>query len=150
MASLQEQLQADLVSAMKARDKARLSVLRMVSARVKDAAIEKRAPLEDAEVQRLLMTYAKQREDGLEEARRAGREDLAEQEQFELEVVRAYLPEPLGDSDLQALVDAVVQELGASTMKDMGRVMKAAIERAEGRADGNRISAAVKSRLARA
>jgi uncharacterized protein len=147
MSSLQQRLQTDLVTAMKAREKQKVSVLRMLSARIKDAVIEKRSELDDAEVQKLLLTYAKQREDGLVEARKAEREDLAAQEEFELKLVRAYLPEPLSDAELSSLVGEVVASTGAATMKDMGRVMKAAIDRADGRADGNRISAAVKSHL---
>jgi hypothetical protein len=132
---------------MKARDKERVSVLRMLSARIKDAVIEKRDELDDAEVQKLLLTYAKQREDGKAEAEKAGRPDLVEREEFELKVVGDYLPEPLSDEELATLVRSVIDETGAASMKDMGRVMKAAIERAEGRAAGNRISAAVKSAL---
>lgn len=145
--SLQERLKADMVAAMKARDKDRTSVLRMLNSRIKDVAIEKRAEVDDEDVQKLLLTYAKQREEGVAEAKKAGREDLAQREEFELELVREYLPEPLSDDELAALVDEVVTETGAASMKDMGRVMKTAIERAAGRADGNRISAAVKSRL---
>jgi len=147
MSSLTERLQADLVTAMKARDKERVSVLRMLSARIKDAVIEKRGELDDAEVQKLLLTYAKQREDGKAEAEKAGRPDLVEREEFELKVVGDYLPEPLSDEELTTLVRSVIDETGAASMKDMGRVMKAAIERAEGRAAGNRISPAVKSAL---
>ena len=135
------------MAAMKAREKDRVSVLRMLSSRIKDAAIEKRGELNDAEVQKILLTYAKQREEGVAEAKKAGREDLAQKEEFELELVRQYLPEPLTEDEITALVDEVVEETGASSMKEMGQVMKIALERASGRADGGRISAAVKSRL---
>jgi len=145
---LAERLRADMVSAMKAKEKERLGVIRMLLAAAKDAAIEKRGDLEDDEVMRLLMSYAKKREEALAEAKKAGRDDLAAKEAFELEVVRGYLPAPLGAEELEALVDEVVAEVGASTMKDMGRVMKVCQERARGRADGSRLSAAVKSRLA--
>jgi hypothetical protein len=143
-----DRLRADMVAAMKAREKEKLSVLRMLIAAIKDAAIEKRDELDDEEVTRLLMSYAKKREESRQEAQKLGREDLVAKEGFELEVVRGYLPTPLSDHELQALVDEVVTETGASSIKDMGRVMKLLQERAAGRADGSRISAVVKSRLA--
>lgn len=147
MAPLADRLHSDMVAAMKAREKERLSVLRMLLAAVKDARIEKRADLDDDEVLKLLMSYAKKREEARHEAEKQGREDLAAKESFELEVVQGYLPRQLDEGELQELVEAVVAETGASSMKDMGRVMKLCQERAAGRADGSRISALVKSRL---
>jgi uncharacterized protein YqeY len=146
--SLGDRLKADMIAAMKAKEKERLAVLRMLIARLKDAAIEKRDVLSAEEELRLIATYAKQREEGLAEAEKAGRADLAEKERFELGIVRAYLPEPLGDEELAALVDEVVAELGASSMKDMGAVMKTVLARAAGRVDGSRVSPLVKARLA--
>lgn len=146
--SLFERLQSDMKAAMKARDKDRLGVLRMLISKVKSAAIDDPQATEDEGVTRVLLTYAKQREEGLEEARKAGRDELAEAEEFELSVVRSYLPEPLSDDELESLVETVIADEGASSMKDMGRVMKAAIARADGRADGGRVSAVVKKKLA--
>ena len=143
-----ERLKADTVTAMKAREKDKVTVLRMLTSKLKDIAIEKRAELTEDEELKVLMTYAKQREEGLVEAKKAGRDDLVAKEQAELDLVRGYLPEPLSDGDLDALVEAIVAETGASSMKDMGRVMKEATARAAGRADGGRISARVKARLA--
>jgi uncharacterized protein YqeY len=146
--SLREEIQRDMIAAMKAKEKEKTGVLRMLFSRLKDAAIDSREELDrDAET-RILMTYAKQREEGLVEARKANREDLILSEQFELDLVRGYLPEPLGDAELEALVVAVIAEEGAASMKDMGRVMKATTARAAGRADGTRISALVKQKLA--
>ncbi len=116
---------------------------------MKDAAIAKKAPLEDDEVLKLLMSYAKKREEAREEAVKAGRPELAEKESYELSVVKAYLPEALSDEELTELVESVIAELQASSMKDMGAVMKLCQERAQGRADGSRISALVRSRLGR-
>src|SRR6056297_1597755 len=144
--SLFERLQSDMKAAMKARDKDRLGVLRMLISKVKSTAIDDPQATEDAGVTRVLMTYAKQREEGLEEARKAGRDELAAAEEFELSVVRSYLPEPLSDEELESLVEAVIADEGASSMKDMGRVMKSAIARADGRADGGRVSATVKKK----
>jgi uncharacterized protein YqeY len=147
MSQLHEKIQEDIKTAMRAHEKERLSVLRMLHSAVKDLLIEKRAPVDDAEVTRVLLSYAKKREEALAEATKAKREDLADKERFELQVVRGYLPKPLVDAELDALVAAVVAESGATTLKDMGAVMKLAVARAEGRADGARISAAVKRRL---
>jgi uncharacterized protein YqeY len=145
--SLADRLHVDMVAAMKAKDKDRLSVLRMLIAGVKDAAIEKRAALKDDETLRVLSAYAKKRQEAQAEARKAGRDELAAREEFELSVVRSYLPQPLTDAQLQELVDTVVVELGAASIKDMGRVMKACLERAAGRADGSRLNPLVKARL---
>ena len=146
--SMGDRLKADMIQAMKAKDKERLTVLRMLIARLKDAAIDKRDVLSAEEELRLIATYAKQREEGLAEAEKAGRADLAEKERFELQLVRSYLPEPLDEARLGALVEKVIEETGASSMKDMGAVMKAVLARAAGRADGGKVSAIVKSKLA--
>jgi uncharacterized protein YqeY len=136
-----------MVTAMKQKEKERLSVLRMLLASVKDATIEKRAEPSDEEVLRLIQSYAKKREDAKKEAIRAERDDLVAKEEFELRVLQDYLPEAMDEDELKKLVEAVVNELGATSMKDMGRVMKACQERAQGRADGSRISALVKPLL---
>ena len=144
---LAEQLRSDMIAAMKAREKAKLSVLRMLVSAVKDAEIEKREEIDDDEVLRLLMSYAKKREEAKQEAAKLGREDLVAQEGFEMEVVKAYLPAQLSDEELQAIVAEAMEETGAASMKDMGRVMKLCQERVAGRAGGSRISAMVKSQL---
>jgi uncharacterized protein YqeY len=143
-----DRLKKDMVEAMKAKDKERLAVLRMLIARLKDAAIDKRDVLSADEELRLIATYAKQRAEGLAEAEKAGRSDLADRERFELDLVRQYLPAPLSDEELGTLVDEAIVETGASSMKDMGGVMKVVLARAAGRADGGKVSALVKSRLA--
>ena len=146
-ASLQDQLKSDMIAAMKAKQKERLSVIRMLLAAVKDAAIEKQSELSDEEVQRILASYAKKRQEGVTQMEELGREDLAAKERAELEICRAYLPEQLSDDELAALVTAVIDELGAGSMRDMGAVMKLCKERVDGRADGSRISALVKAKL---
>jgi uncharacterized protein YqeY len=145
--SLQERLKGDMIAAMKAKDKERLAVLRMLVSTVKDAAIDKRAELTDDDVLKLLMSYAKKREESQAQMTEAGRDDLAAKEAQELEVVREYLPKPLDEAQLRELVQGVIADLGATTMKDMGRVMKECTARAAGQADGSRISAVVKSQL---
>ncbi len=146
--SLGDRLKADMISAMKAKEKEKLAVLRMLIAKLKDAAINKRDVLSAEEELRLISTYAKQREEGVVEAEKAGREDLAEKERFELELVRSYLPAPLDDTELAALVDEVIAAEGATSMKEMGGVMKIVLARAAGRTDGGKVSALVKARLA--
>lgn len=145
--SLSERLKSDMIGAMKAKDKDRVAVLRMLVSAVKDAAIAKRADLDDDEVIKLLMSYAKKREEAQAQMAEAGRDDLAAKEAQELAIVKEYLPQPLGDAQLAEMVQAVIGELGASSMKDMGKVMKECTARAGGRADGTRISAVVRSLL---
>jgi len=145
--SIVERLKADTVAAMKAKDKDRVGVLRMLSSALKDEAIKTRADVDDETATRILMSYAKKREETLAEMTKAGRDDLAEKERRELSVVREYLPEPMDDAALEALVREIIAEVGASSMKDMGQVMKTAQERVAGRAPGGRISALVKSLL---
>lgn len=144
-----ERLQGDMKTAMKAREKEKLGVLRMLISKVKDAAIDDPAAKEDASVESILTKYAKQRLDGAEEARKAEREDLVASEQAEYEMVKAYLPEALSDEELETLVTEVIAAEGASSMKDMGKVVKACMAQAGARAEGGRVSAVVKQKLAR-
>ena len=146
--SMFDRLQTDMKTAMKARDKDRLAVLRNLISKIKADAIDDPAATADEGVMRCLLTYAKQREEGIEEARRAQREDLVVREQQELDLVRGYLPAPFSDEELEAFVAEVLRDEGATSMKDMGRVMKNIVPRAGGRADGSRLSAAVKRHLA--
>lgn len=147
MSELAGRIQEDIKTAMRAKEKERLSVLRMLHSAVKDRAIETREDVTDEEVQKILMSYAKKREEAKAEAEKADRPDLAEKEAFELSVVKSYLPEPLDDAQLENLVTTAIAEVGASSMKDMGAVMKLCTDRAEGRADGSRISAVVRQKL---
>ena len=146
--SLADKIRQDMIAAMKAKEKERTTVLRMLLSSVKEAAIDKRADLDDDEVMKLLMSYAKKREETLAQMNEAGRADLAAKEESELAIVRAYLPQPLTDQELTELVQGVISETGATSMKDMGRVMKECQQQVAGRADGGRISQLVKSLLA--
>ena len=147
MSKLLARIQEDVKVAMKAREKERVGVLRMLHAAMKDAAIAKRAELDEDEALKIVMSYAKKREEAISEARKAGREDMAAKEEAELEIVRGYLPEPLSDGALEAMVLAAIAEIGADSMKQMGQVMKLCTERAAGRADGSRISSLVRAKL---
>ena len=138
----------DAKAALKAGDKRRLSVLRLILADVKRVEIDKRCDLDDAGVVAVLQKMAKQRNEAMEQFAAARREDLREREQFELEVIQSYLPEPLSGDELARLIDRAVEQTGASDMRAMGRVMSAVKEMAEGRADMAQVSREVKRRLA--
>lgn len=141
-------LQQDVVVAMKARDKDRLGVLRQIQAAIKQVAIDERRELDEAAILKVLQGYAKKVRDSLASAEEAGRADLTAAARAELALVQSYLPAALSDDELAALVDAVIAEIGASGPKQMGQVMQAVMGRVAGRAEGGRVSALVKSRLA--
>jgi uncharacterized protein YqeY len=133
--------------AMKARDKQRVSVLRLVNAEIKRIEVDDRVELDDDGVLTVLNRMLKQRNDSLTQYKDADRADLADQEQFEIDLIREFMPEPLSESDLDALLESIVAETGAQTMKDMGKVMGKLKEAAHGRADMGSLSAKVKARL---
>ena len=147
--SIKDQLTADMKQAMKDREagKLRLSVIRMVRANIKNVEINDKRELNDDEVLAVLMKEVKMRQDSLEEFQKAGREDLVAQTKEELEVLKVYLPEALSDEELKAIVAEVVAEVGATTMKDMGKVMPAVMAKTKGRADGKRINVMVRELL---
>ena len=146
--SLQQQIVADLTSAMKAKDADRLSTLRMVKANLMNRQIEKGSELSDDEVTKALQSLVKQRRDSIEQYEKAGRNELAAKEQFEISVIEIYLPQAASQEEIDAAVNSAVAELGASSMKEMGAVMKAAMAKLAGKsADGKLVSEAVKSRL---
>jgi uncharacterized protein len=146
--SLKEQIISDLTTAMKSRDAARLSTLRMVKAAFMNREIEKMGALDDDEMLKLLRSMVKQRRDSIEQYTKGGRQDLVDHEQAEIEVISAYLPQSASSEEIEAAVNAAIAETGASSMKDMGRVMKAAQAQLAGKnADGREISEMVKSKL---
>lgn len=144
---LLQQITDDMKAAMKAGDKAKLAAIRMLRAAIKDREIELGHALDDTETQAVVARLVKQRNDAANQYREAGRSDLETAELSEAALLQAYLPEPLSDSELAALVDAVVAETGAAGMRDMGKVMAGVKERAEGRADMSKVSGLVKARL---
>ncbi len=145
--SASERIRQDLKTAMRERDKPRLGALRMLGAALKNGEIEAGRPLEEQEEQTILRRQLKQREESAEAFRKAGREDQAAAETAEADVVRAYLPQPLSPEEMEKVVDAAIQETGATGMRDMGRVMGRATQLSEGRAEGRELSALVKARL---
>ena len=145
--SASERIRQDLKTAMRERDKPRLGALRMLGAALKNGEIEAGRPLEEQEEQTILRRQLKQREESAEAFRKAGREGQAASEAAEADVVRVYLPRPLSAEEMEKVVDAAIQETGATGMRDMGRVMGRATQLSEGRAEGRELSALVKERL---
>jgi len=146
--SLKDRLQADMVAAMKARDTERRDALRYLLAGVKNQEIDKRSALTEQEEIAWLRTAAKQRRDSIEMFQQGGRDDLAQRELSQLAVLEEYLPQQMSDDELEVFVKAGIAEIGASSPKDMGKVMGALTPRAAGRVDGKRLSAAVRAALA--
>jgi len=149
--ALTEQIQKDITTAMKARDEARLSTLRMVKSALKNREVEKMAPLDDKEAQQVLSTLIKQRKDSVEQFTKGGRQELADKEAAEIVLIESYLPKAAGEVEIAAGVKTVIAEMGSPTIKDMGTVMKNAMAKfaAEGmRVDGKIVSEAVKKELA--
>jgi uncharacterized protein YqeY len=146
--NLTARIESDALAAMKAREEPRLGVLRLLKTAAKMRQVELRRPLTDDEMLDVIARQVKQRRESVEQFAAAGRADLVAKEEREIEVLLDYLPAPLSDAELSAAVDAAVAELGASTMKDMGRVVQSVLTAHKGRADGKRVSAAVKARLA--
>jgi uncharacterized protein YqeY len=140
-------LQAAVVAAMKAKDKERLGVLRMLQAALKQVEVDTRAELDDAGVIKVLASYAKKVKDQVKSYGEGGRDDLKAAAEAELAIVGEFLPAEMSDTELEAIVAAVVAETGASGPQDMGRVMKEVMPRTAGRADGSRVSAMVKRKL---
>lgn len=149
--SISEQVQKDMVAAMRSREELRLSTLRMVKSALKNKEIEKRAPLDDKEAQQVLSTLIKQRRDSIEQFEKGGRKELADKEAAEIAIIEAYLPKALGEEDIAATVKSTIAEMGAPTMKDMGTVMKnvmAKLQASGARVEGKTVSEIVKKQLA--
>ena len=146
--SLSKQIVADLTTAMKAQDANRTSTLRMVKAAMMNRQIEKGSELDDDDMQKLLRSLVKQRRDSIEQYEKAGRQELVDKEKAEIEVIETYLPQAASQDEILQAVAAAIAETGATSMKDMGKVMKAAQAALAGKnADGKLVSEAVKAKL---
>jgi uncharacterized protein YqeY len=145
--SLQDEISRQTKEAMKGRDRPRVEALRMLTSALKNGEIEKGEPLTEDEEIAVLRRQLKQREESAEAFRKAGREEQARAEETEAEIVRRYLPAPLSDEEMIEIVDEVINETGATSMREMGAVMGRATARAGNRADGKRLSAIVRARL---
>lgn len=149
MDDLFARLQADLKVAMRARDAERTSVLRMLLARIqeKQVAGDERTTLSDEQIEKVLVSFAKQRREAADAFAQAGREDLQAKEMREHDIVRSYLPELLDEASIRAVLQEVVTSTGAHSPKDLGKVMGVAMQRLRGRADGARVRALVRELL---
>jgi uncharacterized protein YqeY len=144
---LKQRIQEDVTAAMRARDKPRLSALRLVTAAIKQLEVDSRTQVDDPDVLRVLEKMLKQRRDSLRQYSDAGRQDLADQESYEIAVIETYMPEALTAEELQALIDAAIVETGAHSIRDMGKVMGLLKSRVQGRADLGAVSGTVKQKL---
>jgi uncharacterized protein len=149
MSALPDRIQSDLTTAMKARDRETVGTLRLVLAAIRNLRVAegRSGEVTDAETVDLLTREAKRRTEAAEAYAQAGRDDLADQERRELEILRRYLPAQLDADELARIVDEAVAETGASTPGDLGRVMSAVMPRVRGRADGKQVNALVRERL---
>jgi uncharacterized protein YqeY len=146
--ALNDEVSADIAAAMKARDAARLSALRMLKAAVMNKSVERGRDLEDSEVLQVIASLVKQRRDSIEQFTKAGRTDLVEKETGEIAVLQAYLPPSATPEEINAAVAEAIAETGASSPKDMGKVMKAVMPKLAGKnADGKAVNEAVRRTL---
>jgi len=145
--TLKAQIQEDVKTAMRARDQKRLTALRLITAAIKQIEVDKRIELDDQAVLGVLDKMVKQRRESLDQYQSAGRDDLAAQEQYELDLLAPYLPEPLSDDEVAELIRQAVADTGASSIRDMGAVMNKLRGDVQGRADMKAVSSAVKAQL---
>ena len=146
--SLKEQIKNDIKDAMRAKETVKRDTLRNIQAAIKQIEVDERRDVSDADVEAIMMKYLKQREDAKTQFADAGRGDLVEKEEAEIAIVKAYLPEPMDDTELEAILKEIITSVGAESMKDMGKVMGAAKAAIGSRADGGRINVMVKKLLA--
>ncbi|GKS10150.1 hypothetical protein YDYSY3_11500 [Paenibacillus chitinolyticus] len=145
--SLSERLNDDMKQAMKSQDKFTLSVIRMVKASIKNIEIDQRRTIDDNEVLDVLNREVKQRKDSLQEFKNAGRDDLADSLHAEIDILMKYLPQQLTEEEVSAIVKQTIQEVGASSKADMGKVMSALMPKVKGRADGKLVNQLVQQNL---
>jgi len=146
--NLKEQIKNDIKAAMRAKENHKRDTLRNIQAAIKQIEVDQRIEADDAAVEKILMKYAKQREDAIVQFKEAGRDDLVKKDEMELALVMSYLPEPMSDDELESILKEVIINTGAASMKDMGKVMGAAKSAIGSRADGGRINQIVKKLLA--
>ena len=145
--TLKAQILDDVKSAMRARDQKRLTALRLITSAIKQIEVDKRIEVDDQIVLGILDKMVKQRRESLEQYESAGRDDLAAQEKFELDLISVYLPEALSDEEVAALIKQAIADTGASSIRDMGAVMNRLRAEVQGRADMKAVSSAVKAQL---
>jgi len=146
--SLKDKILQDMKEAMKARDQLRLSTLRLLVSQIKNREIDAKGELKDDEVLALIRKEVKQRLDSISQYEKGGRQDLADKERAEMEILKAYLPEELSREALLAIIDEAISATGAHSPKDIGKVMKEVMPKVKGRADGKVVNELVRKRLA--
>ena len=145
--SLKDKLQQDMKAAMRAGEKRDLAVIRLINAAIKQREVDERIELDDDQVTAAIDKMAKQRRESIEQYEKAGRDDLVDQEKFELELLKTYLPEQLDEAEIDAMIEAAVTATGASSIKDMGKIMGQLKSKLAGRADMGAVSGKIKARL---
>jgi uncharacterized protein YqeY len=145
--SLEERLVEEMKQAMKSNDKLRLSTIRMIRSGLKNKEIELRKKLEDEEIVRVIQVMVRKGEESVEQFQAGGRADLVEKEKREIEILKSFLPQPLGQEEVLKIIDQSIQETQASSLKDIGKVMKSVMPKIGGKADGKLINQLVKERL---
>lgn len=145
--TLQEQIEKDFLAAYKAKEDVRVAVLRMLKTALKNRQVELLRPLTDQEVLEVIARQVKQRQESVEQFRQGGRQEMADREQAEMDQLKAYLPEQLSPEETAAAVDAAIAEAGATSVKEMGKVMQALMAKHKGRIDGKAAGELVKAKL---
>ncbi len=145
--AIKDRIQQDMKDAMRARDKPRLATIRLILAAIKQREVDERIELDDTQVITVLDRMVRQRRESIAQFEQAGRDDLVAQENSEIEIITAYLPAPLSESEINRLVDAAMASTGAASIRDMGKVMAELKPKLAGRADMGAVSALIKSRL---
>lgn len=145
--SFKERLMADLKASMKNKDKIRKDVITMVRAAIKQREVDERVELGDEDIIELIAKQVKQKKDALKDFEKGGRQDLVELTQKEIDILMEYLPEQLSEDEIDEIVKAAIEEIGASTMKDMGKVMSYVMPKVKGRADGSLVNKIVRQYL---
>jgi len=146
--SLKDRVLQDMKEAMKARDQLKLSTLRLLVSEIKNREIDAKGELKDEDILALIQKAVKQRQDSIAQYEKGGRQDLAEKEKAELEILKAYLPEELSKEEILEIIDQAIAATGASSPKEMGKVMREVMPKVKGRADGKLVNELVKKRLA--
>jgi len=147
--SFRKIVETELMTAAKQQDKVRLSTLRLVKSALHNKEIDLHRELNETEVLQLLSSMVKQRKDSIEQFSRGGREDLVQKEEQELQIIQAYMPQQLSEEVLDAEIEKAIQEVQASSVKDMGKVMKVLMPRITGKADGKAVNERLKAKLSR-
>jgi len=147
VSNLKDKLKEDLKNAMKAKDNVKRDTIRFLMSALKQVEVDERKELSDEDIVKIIQKSAKQREDSMEQYKNAGRDDLYQKELNELNILKEYLPKQMSNEELRATIKQIVEETGATSMRDIGKVMGVAMKKCAGKADGKRINLIVKEML---